>query len=872
MKQNQIVRMSRVYTLPLADPQATIETVGGKGASLARLSTAGLPVPDGFQITTEAYSRFVRGSGLEEQILAAVSAVIPDQPATLEEASRRIGRLFAQSEMPEDIAEAIRHAYAKLGGGDSPVAVRSSATAEDMPGMSFAGQLETYLNLHGEAMVLEGVKRCWASLWTARAISYMAMNRIEPREVSMAVVIQELIPAEASGIMFTANPLTGARDRVVINAAWGLGEAIVGGQVTPDTIVVDKVSWKVIEQQISRKDMMTVRTQAGTHEEPVPADRRTRAALNPAQATGLARIGVQVEELYGQPMDIEWALDHGRFFIVQARPITALRGHDPAAGEWNDSLAGDYLWTRTNYGEAVPDVMTPCTWSLVQILMADAELSIGPYIVYGNIGGRLYKNLSMDASLAAAFGISPKRLMDMSEDAFGRLPEGLEIPIVRLSRLHLLRMALPVVANDLLRMRANRKRLPAFLRAAPERCETLRARVQATSGPEELAALWHTDVAPFFHEACHMLEAAASQGGAAIVMIRRNLQKLVGKDDANALLTGLSTSSGPLASLGPLLSLTQLAQGKIDQATFARQFGHRGPHEMEVSIPRPAEDPNWIDTQLAGLRQTQGDATALLARQEMLRNAAWERSLRRYPRKETSMRRKIDRWASIARDREAARSEVVRAFWVLRSFVQRAGVLTGQGESIFFLSIDEILSLLGGDQASLAYIPARRAAYERYCALPPYPMLIRGRFDPFEWAADPERRSDMFDALRGSMPFKGAIAGFPGAAGIVEGQARVIARVEDGDQLQAGEILVTTLTNVGWTPLFPRAAAVVTDVGAPLSHAAIVARELGIPAVVGCGDATMRLKTGDRIRVDGGKGLVEIISTAQHAIKTDRIA
>ena len=346
--------MPQIYTLPLSGPQATLETVGGKGASLALLATAGLPVPDGFQITTAAYRRFVTGGGLQGQILAAVSAVTPDQPATLGEASSQIGQLFAQNAIPADIAEAIRHAYAELGGGDLPVAVRSSATAEDLPEMSFAGQMETYLNVHGEAMVLEAVKRCWASLWTARAIGYRARNGIAPQEVSLAVVIQQLVPAEAAGVMFTANPVTGARDQVIINAAWGLGEAIVSGQVTPDTVVVDKVNRAITRQEISDKAVMTVRTAEGTHDEPVAPDRRTQPVLNPEQAAELARLGVSIEELYGQPMDVEWALARGRFFILQARPITTLRGHNPAAGEWNDSLAGDYLWTRTNYGRLYP--------------------------------------------------------------------------------------------------------------------------------------------------------------------------------------------------------------------------------------------------------------------------------------------------------------------------------------------------------------------------------------------------------------------------------------------------------------------------------------------------------------------------------------
>src|SRR5438034_7670378 len=226
--------------LALDDASATLEKVGGKGASLARMAAAGLPVPPGFHITTAAYRRSIAENGLQEQILSAVSTVTAVQLATLEEVSRKIGSLFAQSAMPDEIAVEISLKYAALGVGDLPVAVRSSATAEDLPELSFAGQHETYLNMHGEAMVLDAIKRCWASLWTARAIGYRARSHIAAASVSLAVVVQELVPAEAAGILFTANPVTGVHDQIMINAAWGLGEAIVGGLVTPDTVVVDK--------------------------------------------------------------------------------------------------------------------------------------------------------------------------------------------------------------------------------------------------------------------------------------------------------------------------------------------------------------------------------------------------------------------------------------------------------------------------------------------------------------------------------------------------------------------------------------------------------------------------------------------------------
>lgn len=855
------------FILPLNDPSAHLLQVGGKGASLARLASAGLPVPQGFHIVTEAYQRFVVENGLQEKILEAVSAISADDPQTLDEASRKIGELFTQGTMPAGVASAISQAYAELGGGELPVAVRSSATAEDLPEMSFAGQQDTYLNVHGEAMVLTAVKRCWASLWTARAIGYRERHGIAPADVSLAVVVQELVNADAAGILFTAHPLTGARDQVMINAAWGLGEAIVGGLVTPDTLLVEKASGTVTSQDIALKEVMTVLTPTGTREEPVPEEQRAQAVLTTGQAAELTRLAVQVEDLYGQPMDIEWVQKDGRFLLVQARPITTLRGTTTAAEVWNDSLASDSLWTSGNLGEAVPDVMTPCTWSLVQIFMSEATSSmfapgIKEYQPIGNIGGHFYFNLSLTQTVAHVVGMGQKRFKASIEDAFGRVPDNVDIPLLPISRWQVLKTLFPIIMQLTKRVRANMKKLPAFLAEAQVRCETLRAQIQAASSTA-LSTLWQHDLEPFFRESSAMLEAATRQDKNALIMVRSNLRELVGDADANAMVSGLHVGANHLASLGPLVGLTQLAQGEIDRATFARLYGHRCPHEFEVSLPRPAEDPNWIDQQLANLRDAT-DVPTLLARQKEAQDAAWERFRQRYPRKVAGTRRRIARAASVFRDREAARSEVIRAFWVLRAFVLRAGELTGLGDALFFLSIDEILSVLGGSEAALEHIPARRAAYERYRALPPYPTLIRGHFDPFKWVADPQRRSDVFDESRDtSAPISATLKGFPGVEGVVEGRVRVIATADEGDQLQPGEILVTVVTNVGWTPLFPRAAAIVTDIGAPLSHASIVARELGIPAVVGCGNATMRLHTGDLVRINGGQGTVDVLMAAE---------
>lgn len=849
----------------LDDAHATLEQVGGKGVSLARMAAAGLPVPPGFQITTAAYRHFVAHNQIEAPILQAASTVATNRPETFEAASQRIAELFAAATMPDPIPTSIRQAYVELWGGNVAVAVRSSATAEDLPGMSFAGQQESCLNIRGESALLEAVKRCWASLWTARAIGYRAQRGIPPEGVSLAVVVQELVPAEAAGIVFSANPVSGAQDEILINAAWGLGEAIVGGRVTPDMIVVDRASGRIVQQAIGEKTTMTVPTETGTRDEPVSAERRREPVLSEAQTAELAAIAVRIDTLFDQPVDIEWARAGERFFILQARPITGLPASRQAPEVWNDSLLGDYLWTNGNVGEAMPDVMTPCTWSLGQVLIAHAMpiTEIDGYRLLGNIGGRVYMNWSLIETIGTAVGVSRKKLAEGTEQAFGRLPHNLEVPLVPLSRWRILRTVLPLALRMRRRVHANLRQFPEFLATAPARCDTLHAKIAATTSAEDLVELWQAEIEPFFLLCCHMLEAGARRDGSTIITVRRDLRALVGEADANALTAGLHAETSQLASLEPLLGLAQLARGEIDRATFARRYGHRGPHELEVSRPRPAEDPDWIDRQLAGLREAPVDVAALLARQREAQATAWERFRQRFPRRAATMRRRLDQLADVFRAREAARSEVVRVFWVLRAFVLRAGAITGQGEELFFLSIDEIVAVLGGVRAPLAKIPTRRAAYQRYSALPPYPALIRGHFDPFTWVANPHWRSDLFDAREEYRSTGGPITGFPGAAGVVEGRARVLASADEGDQLRAGEILVTTVTNVGWTPLFPRAAAVVTDVGAPLSHAAVVARELGIPAVVGCGNATMRIHTGDLLRVDGGRGSVEVLEVSE---------
>jgi pyruvate,water dikinase len=407
--------------------------------------------------------------------------------------------------------------------------------------------------------------------------------------------------------------------------------------------------------------------------------------------------------------------------------------------------------------------------------------------------------------------------------------------------------------------------MPEFVAKAPERCSILRQHILQTRTNAELASLWYDELKPYVHHAFYMLRGAMKWFDYPAAMLRKDLTELVGESDAGALLSNLSDDAEILASLGPVVALSKVATGQLTHEEYLQRYGHRGPHEWELSIPHPAEDPDWLDRQLADFARSPVDVDALLDQQRSEYEAAWQRFERRYPKKARSMERRIEKFAADARTREAVRSEVTRVARVVRAFILRAGELTGLGDGMFFLTIDEILDTLSPDGAATetarTYIPARQETYARYCDLPPYPAFINGRFEPFRWAKDPDRRSDLFDSHTTAVRTADSetIVGFAGAAGRVEGMVRRLSSAEESAQFQAGEILVTTTTNIGWTPLFPRAAAIVTDVGAPLSHAAIVARELGIPAVVGCGNATMHLRTGDRVLVDGGQGIVEIL-------------
>jgi len=538
-------------------------------------------------------------------------------------------------------------------------------------------------------------------------------------------------------------------------------------------------------------------------------------------------------------------------------------GYNPITGEWNDSLTGEFLWSNVNLSEAVPDVMTPSTWSLWWIFHFETNPIVFPgnYPFCGNIAGRPYFNLSLLFSVYQAVGHDARE--EFQGDMLGYSSADIDIPTLPFSAYLVYRTVLPGTLKARWQMNRSRRDLVRFLETTPAWCRATRNEIMNWKDASSLLMGWKKTLKPVVVHACQMLRFATAGLARPTTRLRQELSALIGNGDAITILSNLSGSSGNLASLGPLLGMAQVAKGRISRETYLERYGHRGPHEMELSIPGVDEDPAWFEKQLAEFTQTSVDVDALLSNQRVKQAAAWTSFETRFPEKASDTRRRLEIIATVAKTREAVRSEVTRLARLTRFFLLQAGAVTRLGEDVFFLSLDELADVLAGDKTFISQLSSRCKTYQRYCSLPSYPAIIIGHFDPFKWAADPNRRSDIYDARQsGAAALSSTIKGFAGAAGCVEGTVRRIDRVEDGNQVQPGEILVTTITNVGWTPLFPRLAAIVTDVGAPLSHAAIVAREMGIPAVVGCGNATMLLKTGDRVRVDGSRGIVEFLTAA----------
>jgi pyruvate,water dikinase len=877
--------MSPQITLALADPQAALETVGGKGASLARLARAGLPVPDGFHITTAAYRDFVAANGLGPRIGEGLEHVDAALPATLEAASNAIQRLFAQAVMPPDIPAAIAAAYATLSDGCAVVAVRSSATAEDLPDLSFAGQQETFLNVRGLPDLLSKVQACWASLWTARAIGYRTQHHIDHRAVSLAVVVQALVPAEAAGVLFTAHPVTGARDQAMLTATWGLGEALVGGLVTPDTLTVEKATGRILTRETADKQVMTVRAEAGTVEQPVSEALRRAPVLSAAQVAELTRLGNQIEQLYGMPMDIEWALvpsPHGEaggagsFALLQARPITALPAAElPAAlppTDWK-LPKGAYAALRNNIVELMADPLSPLfatlgrsaiNTSLHRIMNESFGMrGIVPDEIILIVNHYAYNNGSLSpAGLARVlFGAGPI-MKAMFTGAVERWTE----------------VARPRYSQTVAGWRAQDWRAFSAVELLDSARQLTESAIDAYGAllSGAIPAAWITEAvftavydrlikrrgdptAPTYLLGYDSLPIRADKSLydlAAWVHERPVLKDYLDRTPA-AHLAALPEDAP--ADVPP--ALWQEWRGRFQGHLMA--FGHTL-YDLDFAHPVPADDPTPVL-----------DAFKLYVRgQGVDPHARQQESARRREQAVQTATQRLRGWRlnlfnkylnaaqKYAPLREDGLAEIGLAYPLIRQMLRELGSrfaernIIAQADDIFWLTQDEVLltaqQLDAGQPAeSLApRVPQRKAEHQAAQGVSPPLALPQMKVFGFDLMSLRDRRG------RGGAG--DVIKGVACSAGRVIGPARVLHGPEDFGQMKPGDVLVAPITTPAWMPLFAMASAVVTDVGGPLSHGSIVAREYGIPSVLGMGVATRRIRSGEVITVDGGAGGVTL--------------
>lgn len=870
--------MNHILLFSQIDRQS-LAAAGGKGANLGELTQAGFAVPPGFVVTTAVYDQFIQHHDMQSRIVEIANDIFSDDPHAAQNGAAQIQQLFEKVQMPDALSKQIIEAWQALGA--DAVAVRSSATAEDLPEASFAGQQDTFLNIRSEAALLDAVKRCWASLWTARAITYRQRQEIDPDSVSLAVMVQTLIDADASGILFTANPIDGDREQILINATWGLGEAIVGGLVTPDSIVVEKADWHIVSRETNKKLTMTVRTADGTTEEAVPQEKQDEAVLDDDTAVQLAQIGTQIEDHYGMPMDIEWAISDGKIYILQARPITALPAAPLKNVAWEPLQPGT-IWMRRQIVEHMPEPLSPLFEDLyihqglnnsVTTLVAhmgdvtEADFDFWHFAPNGfanTINGYAYTTGSFDMSwenLKAIVQIYSKiyRLFDLELFDWENiaLPTYLAlaqkwdaIDLEQTDEAILLEAIRELAEADssywfgsALNLGLSRGLDPLFDRF-------LKSPLVGGEPPLASAAFLRGFDSKALDAQADM-EALADQ-----IRQSDSLRDLVLNTDSDQLLNALAaTPEG-----------TAVQQG-IQQ--YLDEYGHQI-YNLDFAAPTQNEDPAPLLLSLKALVKNPPAQDVRARQAHMVRER--EALVAQTERRLNPLSRRLFLWAwkwtkKYAPYREHVMFYMGAAWPTLRKLARELGQrLTDAGviespDDVYYLKSDEITAVLqakahNSDLPNYAAVAQeRRELRQARQLLTPPPKVPLGttlKFGPLDLS--------MFDPTPEEAGSEGPILhGYAVSTGKVTAPASVIHSAADFEKMEPGTILVCTTTTPAWTPLFSQAVGLVTDVGGALAHGSIVAREYGIPAVMGTGDATERIRSGAMLAVDGDKGTVTLL-------------
>jgi len=887
--------------LPFASPNITLETAGGKGANLARLTRAGFQVPRGFVISTDAYRAFVEANRWLPMIESAVENIPAEDASALEKISAQIRAAFSVGVMPAEIESAIRAAYAEF--KDIPVAVRSSATAEDLPDLSFAGQQDTYLNILGEDEVLKAVINCWSSLWTGRAIGYRLRNHISQEEVALAVVVQEMIPSDSSGVMFTANPLTGLRSETVIDATFGLGEALVSGQVEPDHYVVDTLSNVIRNKTLGAKAQST-RSRSGGGVETMREDASTRQALTDSEILELAELGKAIQKEYDFPQDIEWAFADGKLYVLQSRAITSLY---PVPEESNDPLM---VWFSFGAVQGLVGPITPLGQDTIrQVFLGgarlfDAQVNPAEIRVFTSAGERIWINITgvirhpignriFRGFLGFIEPSTAQIIKPLADDP--RLGAGSgKLRFSTLQRVG--KVLLPVIGRAIRNAHDPEKARAEFDNAINNYLNT------ATIPPAQnkfdrlanIVAFIQDRIAHVFQfllpkfisilapalASLNLLARLTKQSDAGdhgfsmlILEITRGLPKNVTTEMDLALWETAQTIKADSESLD-LFSVTdaptlarRYLEGSLPTAAqnvvtrFMDQYGMRGVGEIDFGQPRWREDPTSVIQSLQSYLQI-GEESApnvLFARGAQAANTAIEKlalDVRRQPGgwfKERMVRGAAGRVRVLMGARESPKFFAVRVMGIARKALVEVGKefaeagMINRADDLSFLNLNELAALSHNESRDWkALIAERRATYEREARRRQVPRVLVSDGRAF------------YEGVGAATDTADVITGSPVSPGVVEGVVHVVLNPHE-TQLAPGEILVCPGTDPAWTPLFMSAGGLITEVGGMMTHGSVVAREYGIPAVVGVHQATTRLKNGQKIRVDGTTGKILIL-------------
>lgn len=853
-----------ILTLPVEQRLSTTGLLGGKAANLNRLMAAGFSVPAGIVITTKAYQTFVKANHLQPAIQSFACGSVSDVA---------VERQFLNASMPASLSDSILEAYHDLGSG--LVAVRSSATAEDWQEASFAGQQESYLDVQGDSAVLEAVKKCWASLWLGRALAYRSRYHIQPQQVSMAVLLQPMISADCAGVLFTRDPLDLRQDAIVIEAVPGLGHSLVSGAVTPDRYLVNRHS-HVIEQ---------VHAQAG---QPI---------LSSDNVQQLAAAGTAAADLFGSDQDIEWAIDSDQLYLLQSRAITTKAGHTaplppcdidvPGDDHWlpEEEISHEFdLWTRANFGEVLPNPITPLTLSSFQMIGEGAEVQItkGQKVqMVRRLYGRIYANEGGMRQVAADLGL-PTSFIDT---AWGSRRPDLP-PKAGFRPLRLLATLPRFIARSF----KSRDQSPANAPKLPKNDDQLYKQINEWTDnwpKQDLSTLsdleiWQAIQTIWEPRRVQMYQRHVTVSSGAFLSFAplEWMTRRWGSDPqmAQTLISGLSGVYS--AQMGPALqriaqalceaglqdfvkenaaqdawngiqTLPEAAPIREAVQQFLDKFGHRCPSEPEISLPRWADEPEQVIALAIGYISLDP------AQHERLEPIPTQQAQQTFEKQIDPLRRALfHRIVQIAKNqvrrRDNSRHFMAkldlprrRLFITLGHRLQDKGVLASS-DDIFFLTHREIDRLFQDGEAyqttqSLIDLTAeRRKAYSFWFSYP-IPEAVDSAGMPLP--------NPPLAAERG-------LQGVPASGGSATGPVRIIYQPGESARLQPGDILVTLATDPGWTPLFPIAAGLILEYGGQLSHGAIVAREYGVPAVVNAVGATSRLKEGMVVTVDGSSGRI----------------